>query len=164
MLKIDWEVFRNGSFGILDVLEDSIAKGVPVPFSGRCMLDKEELLELVQEVRLNLPNDLKQAKWVKDERQRILDEAKQEAEDIVKGAEDKIISLINENEITRQSVEQSEKIVDDAQKKSEKINKSSYLYADGLLEYVENAVAKAMSEIEACAREVEKNRKQLTSK
>jgi len=148
---------------ILDVLEDSIAKGVPVPFSGRCMLDKEDLLELIQEIRLNLPNDLKQAKWVKDERQRILDEAKQEAEDIIKGAEDKIISLINENEITRQSMEQSEKMMEDAQKKSEKINKSSYLYADGLLEYVETTVAKAMSDIEACAREVEKNRKQLKS-
>ena len=149
---------------ILDLLEDTISKGVPVPFSGRCMLDKEELLELIQEVRLNLPNDLKQAKWVKEERQRILDEAKQEAEDIIKSAEDKIISMINENEITKQSVEQAHKIMDDAKSKSEKINQSSYLYADGLLEYVENSVGKALAEIEACKAEVLKNRNQLQSK
>ena len=148
---------------ILDILEDTISKGVPVPFSGRCMLDKEELLELIQEIRLNLPNDLKQAKWVKEERQRILDEAKQEADDMIKGAEDKIISLINENEITRRSAAQSEQILDDAQKKSEKINQSSYLYADGLLEYVEDAVTKAMNEIEKCAKEIDRNRKQLKS-
>ena len=121
---------------VLDILEDTISKGVPVPFSGRCMLDKEELLELIQEVRLNLPNDLKQAKWVKEERQRILDEAKQEAEDITKDAEDKIISLINENEITKQSVERASQIMESTERKHKEINQSSYLYADGLLEYV----------------------------
>jgi len=148
---------------ILDILEDTIDKGVPVPFSGRCMLDKEELLELIQEVRLKLPADLKEAKWVKESRQRIMEEAKQESEDIIKGAEDKIISLINENEITRQSVEQANKIIAEAQDKAEKINKSSYLYADGLLEYVEVAVAKAMNELQSCAKEVDKNRRQMKS-
>ncbi|MCL2838954.1 MAG: ATPase [Oscillospiraceae bacterium] len=148
---------------ILDVLEDAVSGGVSVPFSGRCMLDKEELLDLIQEVRLNLPNDLKQAKWVKEERQRILDEAKQEAEDIIKDAKEKIISLIDENEITRQSTEQAKKIIEDAKQKQAEVRQSSFVYTDGLLEYVENSIAKAMSEIEACAKEVSKNRKQLSS-
>ena len=148
---------------ILDVLEDAVSRGVSVPFSGRCMLDKEELLDLIQEVRLNLPNDLKQAKWVKEERQRILDEAKQEAEDIVKDAKEKIISLIDENEITKQATEQAKKIIEDAKQKQAEVKQSSFIYTDGLLEYVENSIAKAMSDIEKCAIEVERNRKQLSS-
>jgi len=146
---------------ILDLLEDTVSKGVPVPFSGRCMLDKEEILELLQEVRLNLPNDLKQAKWVKEERQRILNEARSEAEDIIKGAEDKIISLINENEITKQAVEQANKIMEEANGKAKEINKSSFAYADNLLAYVENAIQKSLRDIESCNNEVKINRSQM---
>ena len=60
---------------LLDELEDIIDKGASVPFSGRCILDKDELLDVLQEIKLKLPDDLKQAKWIKEERQRILQEA-----------------------------------------------------------------------------------------
>jgi len=148
---------------ILDVLEESISKGVPVPFSGRCMLDKEELLDLLQEIRLNLPTDLKQAKWLKEERKRILDEATQEADDIIKGAQDKIITLINENEITKQAVERASQISHDTERKQREINQQTYLYADGILEHVQSTIAKVMGDIESCAKVVEQNRNQLRS-
>ena len=52
---------------LLDELEDIIDKGASVPFSGRCILDKDELLDVLQEIKLKLPDDLKQAKWIKEE-------------------------------------------------------------------------------------------------
>ena len=86
---------------LLDELEDIIDKGASVPFSGRCILDKDELLDVLQEIKLKLPDDLKQAKWIKEERQRILQEAQTEADNLIKSAEDKIIAMVNENEITK---------------------------------------------------------------
>ena len=53
---------------LIDELEDIIDKGVSVPFTGRCLLDKEELMDLIQEIKLKLPDDLNQAKWIKNER------------------------------------------------------------------------------------------------
>ena len=62
-------------FTLLETLEDILEKSRTVPFSNKGIVDKEEILELIKEIRLKLPDELKQAKWVKEERARILDEA-----------------------------------------------------------------------------------------
>ena len=51
---------------ILETLEDVIERGISVPFSGRCIIDREEVLEIIKEIRLKLPDDMKQAKWIKE--------------------------------------------------------------------------------------------------
>ena len=92
-------------FTLLETLEDMLEKSRAVPFSSKCIVDKEEILDIIKEVRLKLPEELKQAKWVKEERQRILAEAQKEADGIVKEAENRIISMIDEHEITRKAYE-----------------------------------------------------------
>ena len=67
-------------FTLLETLEDMLEKSRAVPFSSKCIVDKEEILDIIKEVRLKLPEELKQAKWVKEERQRILVEAQNEAD------------------------------------------------------------------------------------
>ena len=101
---------------ILESLENIVEKSVSVPFSGKCMIDKEEILEIIKEIRLKLPDDIKQAKWVKEERQRILLEAQKEANEIIKDAENQISSLVDEHEITKKAYEQSNDIVSNAKK------------------------------------------------
>ena len=71
-------------FTLLETLEDMLEKSRAVPFSSKCIVDKEEILDIIKEVRLKLPEELKQAKWVKEERQRILVEAQNEADEIIK--------------------------------------------------------------------------------
>ena len=53
-------------FTLLETMEDIIEKSKSVPFTDKGVVDKEELLELIREIRLKLPEDLKQAKWVKE--------------------------------------------------------------------------------------------------
>jgi len=86
-------------FTYLESLEDLLENSKGVPFSNKCIVDKEEALEIIKEIILKLPDELKQAKWVKEERQRILEEAKKEADDIVKEAENRIgnISTTKDN-------------------------------------------------------------------
>ena len=67
-------------------------------------------MELIKEIRLKMPEDLKQAKWVREERERILEEARKEAEDVVKEAENRIIAMIDEHEITKKAYEQKMKL------------------------------------------------------
>ena len=82
-------------FTLLETLEDILEKSKKLPFTERSVIDKEEFLEIIKEIRLKLPDELKQAKWIKEERQRILEEANKEAEDVVKEAENRIISMID---------------------------------------------------------------------
>ena len=62
-------------FTLLENIEDILEKSKGVPFSNKVLVDKEEILEIISELRLKLPEELKQAKWIKEERQRILVEA-----------------------------------------------------------------------------------------
>lgn len=148
---------------LLDELEDIIDKGASVPFSGRCILDKEELLDVLQEIKLKLPDDLKQAKWIKEERQRILQEAQTESDNLIKSAEDKIIAMVNENEITKKAIVQGNQIIENARQNAQQISDSSYSYADNLLETVEKVVMSSMKDLEQCINIVRTNRSDMRS-
>lgn len=130
---------------ILDQLEDIIENSHNVPLIGKAMVDKDELLNLIQELRLKMPDDLKQAKWIKGERQRILLEAQKEATSIIKTAEDKIISMINENEITKKANEAAEEIIKNANTRSKEIKNATRQYIDNALSESEMVLERTLS-------------------
>ena len=66
-------------FTLLETLEEILDQSKKIPFTDKAVIDKEAILEIIKEIRLKLPDELKQAKWVKEERQRILTEAQKEA-------------------------------------------------------------------------------------
>lgn len=96
-------------FTLLETLEEILEQSKKLPFTDKAVVDKEAILEVIKEIRLKLPDELKQAKWIKEERQRILTEAQKEANDIVKEAETRIISMIDEHEITKKHMNKKHK-------------------------------------------------------
>ncbi len=135
-------------FELLETLEDIIEKSRNVPFSSKGIIDKEEMLDLIKEIRLKLPDELKQAKWVKEERQRILVEAQKEADGIVKEAENRIISMIDEHEITRKAYEQKKEIIESANERSREISNGTKEYADDLLAHTEDVLTQTLGGLE----------------
>ena len=127
-------------FTLLETLEDILEKSRNVPFSSKCIVDKEEVLDIIKEIRLKLPDELKQAKWVKEERQKILVQAQNEADDIIKEAENRIISMIDEHEITRKAYEKKVEI-------SREISKGTKESADNVLAGIEVALEDALKVI-----------------
>lgn len=135
-------------FTLLENIEDILDKSKNVPFSNKTMVDKEEILEIISELRLKLPEELKQAKWIKEERQRILVEAQKEADDIVKEAENRIISMIDEHEITKKAYEKKAEIIETANEMSREISKGTKDYADNVLNGIEVALQEALKIIQ----------------
>lgn len=125
---------------LIDTLEEAIERSASIPLSGKSLVDKDELLDLIEEIRLKMPEDLKQAKWVKEERQRILHEAQKEANTIVKSAEDKLISMINEHEITQQAQEKAEEIIENAKNTAKEIRVGVRQYSNDILADLEDVV------------------------
>ncbi len=141
-------------FTLLETIEEMLENSKSIPFSSKSVVDKEEVLEIIKEIRIKLPDELKQAKWVKEERQRILVEAQKEADDIVKEAENRIISMIDEHEITRKAYEQKAEIIETANEMSREISKGTKDYADSILENIETSLENALQIIQ-------NNRKEL---
>ncbi len=123
---------------IVDMMEETIEKASAVPLTGKVMVDKDELLDYIQEIRLVYPDELKEAKWVKEERQRILSEAESRAEAIQKNAEETQMQLIDEHEITKRAYEQANELVNAAQQKSIEIKTDTDQYVDDILNDAEH--------------------------
>ena len=68
---------------LLDELEEIMDSSRAVPFSNKVSVDKEEIYDIISEIRMKLPNELKQSKWVIEERNKILIDAQKEADEIV---------------------------------------------------------------------------------
>ena len=122
---------------VFESLENLVERAISLPFMGKCLVNREEILEIIQDIRLKLPDELKQAKWVSEERARILAEAQQEADNIVQGAEGRIAAMVDEHEICRKAYEQAEVIVTNAKKNAREIRLGTREYADNILNKVE---------------------------
>ena len=68
---------------LLDELEEVIQMAPSVPVVRKVMVDPNEILEIVKDIRLELPDEIQQAQYIRNERTRILDEAKSEYESII---------------------------------------------------------------------------------
>lgn len=141
---------------ILDELEEKVEQAFNIPILNKSLIDKEVLLADIEDIRLKLPEDLKQAKWVKEERKRIITEAQTEAEGIIKAAEEKAGELVNEHEITKKAYDQANEIIASAQKNARDMRVSAKQYADSLLEDVQGKVAQAADVLTKAREDIQK--------
>ena len=117
---------------IIEMIEETLDKAPTVPLSGKVLIDKEEILDYIQEMRLAYPDELKEAKWVKEERQRILNEAENKADILVKTAEEKQRQLVEENEIAKQAKDYANNLVNSAQTQAMEIKNDCNQNVDDL--------------------------------
>ena len=155
-------------FTLLETLEDILEKSRKVPLTSKVIVEKEEILNIIKEIRLKLPDELKQAKWIKEERERIIAEAQKDADDIVKEAENRIISMIDEHEITRKAYEKKDEIIATANEIYREVSKDTSNYADNILENIEKTMTnlgKTVSDVELAIQNaletIQNNRKEL---
>ena len=118
---------------IIDKLEEKIDKAMNIPIINKSLMDKEELLADIEDIRLQLPEELKQARWMKEERKKIISEAQQEAESIIKAAEEKTIQMVQEHEITKKAYERATSMIDSAKDNAQETRKQTLEYCDEIL-------------------------------
>ena len=132
---------------IINLMEESIDKASTVPLSGKILIDKEEILDFIQEMRLSYPDEVKEAKWVKEERQKILNEAEGRADSMLKTAEAKMIQMVDESEIVRQAQEKADRILEEATDNANKLRTDSDQYADDVLGDVERRLEMLLKKV-----------------
>jgi len=140
---------------LLEQIEDILESGVNIPLTGgKCLVDRDAILEIVQDIRLKLPDDIKQAKRITEEKARLMAEAQQEAENIIKNAESRIAALVDENEITKKAYEQAEVIISNAKKNAREIRLGTREYADSVLNKVEEILEDTLDVIKVKRQEL----------
>ncbi|MBE7044137.1 MAG: ATPase [Ruminococcaceae bacterium] len=133
---------------IINMMEETIEKAPVVPLSGKILIDKDEIMDYVQEMRLVFPDEVKEAKWVKGERQRILTEAESKAEGMIKSAEEEMVRMIDESEITRQAYEQANAMVNDAEARTAEMKSEFDQYVNDIMSDVERRLDMLLKKVQ----------------
>ncbi len=135
---------------LIDKLDDLIhnAKRTMMPGSDQVRLDREEIYDILDQMRATIPEEIKQARWIVKERQEMLAEAKREAERIVKEARDRQSQLISEQEITKQAERAADDIVEDARAREREIRLGAEDYADDILNTLEVNLSKFIAAVQ----------------
>lgn len=106
---------------LIDELEEVIEDASKIPLSNKCMIDKEEIFNIIQQIRLTYPEDIKQAEYVRKERDRILQDAEKESNIITENAKAKVAKLVNDSEIIKIAKEKATEILQDATKNAQQM-------------------------------------------
>ena len=137
----------EGIMEVLDKLEELLGACTRVPFTGRLILDEEQIYEVLDEIRAALPEELRQARQVIRERDRILEHASAEAGLMMKEAQMRVERLTDETSITSQARAHAEEIVENSRKVSAELNQRAREYADDTMGYVQQQLENVLAEI-----------------
>lgn len=133
---------------ILDEIDELLDNATSIPFvQHKKIVDGERLRELVNDVRLNMNQELKEAKEIERESQRILSNAKASAEDIVRRAEDRAEQLVEHERIVGEARKKAIEILTKAQNSSKNIQQTTALSIAKMLNESENYYAKNLQNI-----------------
>ncbi|MGI6752464.1 MAG: hypothetical protein ACOX4U_07675 [Anaerovoracaceae bacterium] len=118
---------------LLDELEEIVDTSSGFPLTGKILVEAEEILEIVREIRVELPDEIQQAQWIKDERQRILDEAKKEYEMVISDARSQAEALVDNDDITMKARAKADEIMAVAQNNVRTLKLHTFDYIDSIL-------------------------------
>jgi cell division septum initiation protein DivIVA len=133
---------------LIDKLDDLIHNAKPIPLSDNVRVDKEEIYDLLDQMRATIPEEIKQARWIVKERQEMLAEAKREAERIVKDGNDEQQRLVGEQEVVKQAENHAEDIIEEARAREREIRLGAEDYADDILNTLEVNLEKFLAAVQ----------------
>ena len=131
---------------LLDDLEEILANASKVSFSEKAIVDSDEIRSIVDDIRLSMPKDIQQAKWVKDEQDRILNEARGEYDKVIIAAKKQAEYLVENDIIKKEAEKRADALISEAENHSRYIKLRSYEYVDKLLFDMQNDIAKVATE------------------
>ena len=132
---------------LISMLDDIVRKAAPVPLSKKSLVDASQIDEIATEMRLVLPREIQQAQNIVADKNRIISEAKKEAEKIISTAEKQREELINSNAILQEARRRATEEINNAQQRSNVIRNYTQDFTDKMLSRVEELMVKDVNEI-----------------
>jgi len=139
---------------LLDQLTQTVRQAKGIPFSDNCIVDREDLLYWITQIRENLPEEIHQARWLLEQNRQVVASARQKAESILRETEQRSAIMINEHEITLRAREMAQNTIEQANQAAWQMRVASTDYARARLTEVENQLTEVLVK-------VQKNKKEL---
>lgn len=133
---------------LIDELYTLLEKAWSLPLSrGRTVVDGDEVRQILDELRDSLPKEVHEARRIAADRERILSDAKQEADSIIHLAEERKEKMVNQTAVMQQAEQRARELVALAQKKAREIRKAGNDYVEDLMRRTDESLSANLTEL-----------------
>jgi len=133
---------------LIDKLDELVHNAKAVPLTDQVRIDREEIWEILDQMRATIPDEIKQARWIVKERQEMLGEAKRESERIVVEAREIAQGEASQQEVVRLAERQAQEILENARNREREIRLGAEDYADEILGTLEANLGKFLGAVQ----------------
>lgn len=132
---------------LIDALDDVVNEASPMPFGKRSMVDVGKISDIISDMRMALPLEIRQAQKVVEDKNNIIDDAKREAESIIRKAEERRRELIDESDILKEARRRATEVLGSAEARCSDLRASTDAFADKMLMRVEELLSKDLNDL-----------------
>ena len=130
---------------LYDMIQD--ARSMPLA-SDKCILERDKLLDMLDEIIAQLPGELKQSRTIVNSRNELIGQARREAESIIRQAQDKAKQLVAQEAIYEEAKRQCQEMIAQTQAQVAGIRKASNDYMDEALRKTEEAISQSLGDVQ----------------
>ena len=123
---------------LLDRLEALLVESRQLPFLSGVLVDRDRCFDIINQMRISIPEEVKKAKRMQQERERIIAHANEEAERIIALARAEAAALVDERAIAEQTAQASESVLQEAESEASKVRSGADDYALTVLKQLED--------------------------
>ncbi len=139
---------------LLRRMEELIDNSGRVPLSGKIIVPEDDIYDLIDALKESLPREIEEALRIVREREAVLDDARKQAEDILRDASSYVDKLASESNVVKRAEEQAEQYMADARKVAQEINSGTREYADDLLKNVQGLLEQSLTDVKRSRQEL----------
>ncbi len=131
---------------LLEQFDEVLDSGIKIP-GKKTVVDIEKLRAVVDDIRLNIPSEIKQARGIVADRADIITTAKREADGIIRTAEEKAKAMVAQEEIVKMAQEKAAEIISNAQGKAREMRRAAQDFVDDIMRRADEGLTANLGEI-----------------
>ncbi len=132
----------------LNELEELIESSGKIPLTRKVMVEEDRMLDLLDRIRTTIPEEIRQAKWIIQEREKVLNDSQKEAMRIMEDAQKQVEIRADDSEVVRQAKVVAEEIIAKAESVGREMREGARGYADDILGNLHESLGKILTQIE----------------
>lgn len=132
---------------LVNTLYETIDDAPSVPLSSKCIIEREKALDILEEIRANLPGELKMASEIVEKRKDFIDAGQREYDSKVKQAEEVAKQKVNEHELVVEARKRAAEIIANAESRSKELMRAAAAYCDDAIKRTEVTVDQTLDQL-----------------
>jgi cell division septum initiation protein DivIVA len=145
----------------LQQMDELIQEAKSMPLSSSVLVNREELLEVLDAAKAELPEEIKQARWIVKDREELLTKARKSGEATIQKAQQERARMVSQEEVVRAAGEEAERILTEAREQARQIRLEAEDYVDAKLAQFEIVLGKTQKELARSIGQVQRGREKL---